>query len=84
MSETLLMDHDLTKLLGDDAESLLSYQCQGIPKQSLHLPGPDVVDRIYAISDLNQIWHGIHTENKHAALIPFVKISCQTKIGITT
>jgi class I fructose-bisphosphate aldolase len=51
MSETLLMDHDLTKLLGDDAESLLSYQCQGIPKQSLHLPGPDVVDRIYAISD---------------------------------
>ena len=51
MSDTLLMDHNLTELLGDEAGSLLDYQCQGIPKSSLHLPGPDVVDRIYTISD---------------------------------
>ena len=51
MSDTLLMDHNVTELLGDEAESLLNYHCDGIPKNSLHLPGPDVVDRIYAISD---------------------------------
>ena len=45
------MDQNVTELLGDEAESLLNYQCRGIPKNSLHLPGPDVVDRIYTISD---------------------------------
>jgi fructose-bisphosphate aldolase, class I len=43
----------LIELLGKDAESLLSYRCQGIPKESLHLPGPDVVERIYLQSDRN-------------------------------
>jgi class I fructose-bisphosphate aldolase len=43
----------LNELLGKDAESLLSYRCQGIPKESLHLPGPDVVERIYLQSDRN-------------------------------
>ncbi len=38
MSDTLVMDQNVTELLGDDAESLLSYECQGIPKKSLHLP----------------------------------------------
>src|SRR5438105_3447726 len=42
-----------TELLGKDAESLLNYRCQGIPKESLHLPGPDVVDRIFQLSDRN-------------------------------
>ncbi len=51
MSEALAMDHNVTQLLGDEAEALLNYECQGIPRQSLHLPGPDVVDRIYSISD---------------------------------
>ena len=31
--------------------SLLDYTCTGIPKDSLHLPGPDFVDRIVAQSD---------------------------------
>ena len=44
MSETL-------KLLGARAESLLSHTCQGIPKESLQLPGPDFVDRIWLNSD---------------------------------
>ena len=42
---------DIEKLLGAEAESLLSYQCSGIPRGSLHLPGPDFVDRIVAQSD---------------------------------
>ena len=37
----------LTDLLGKDADSLLNYRCQGIPKETLHLPGPDVVDRVF-------------------------------------
>ncbi len=32
-------------------KSLLKYTCKGIPKESLHLPGPDYVDRIYGLSD---------------------------------
>jgi len=31
--------------------SLLEHQCKTIPKESLHLPGPDFVDRIVAESD---------------------------------
>src|SRR3954469_10741925 len=41
------------ELLGKDADSLLNYRCQGVPKETLHLPGPDVVDRIYLPSDRN-------------------------------
>ena len=37
--------------LGADARSLLEYRCQGIPQGTLHLPGPDVVDRVYAATD---------------------------------
>jgi class I fructose-bisphosphate aldolase len=38
-------------LLGDEAATLLGHQCKGIPKESLHLPGPDSVDRLYGPSD---------------------------------
>jgi class I fructose-bisphosphate aldolase len=37
--------------LGADARSLLDHRCQGIPRDVLHLPGPDVVERVYALSD---------------------------------
>jgi len=40
-------------LLGADAEALLSHTCTAIPKQTLHLPGGDFVDRVYADSDRN-------------------------------
>ena len=43
----------LEELLGAEAESLLTYTCKGIPKERLHLPGPDFVDRIFAPSDRN-------------------------------
>ena len=44
---------DIQALLGDEAESLLTYDAKGIPKEDLHLPGPDFVDRIFAQSDRN-------------------------------
>lgn len=41
------------ELLGDEAESLLQHVCSGIPRETLHLPGPDHVDRVWAASDRN-------------------------------
>src|SRR5256714_12479984 len=41
----------IEETLCGDAAALLSHQCQTIPKESLHLPGPDYVDRSYSISD---------------------------------
>jgi fructose-bisphosphate aldolase, class I len=42
---------NLIELLGKDADSLLKHRCQGIPKESLHLPCPDVVERMFLPSD---------------------------------
>src|SRR5262249_53313548 len=36
---------------GADAAPLLQHVCKTIPKENLHLPGPDYVDRIYGGSD---------------------------------
>jgi class I fructose-bisphosphate aldolase len=44
---------DIQAMLGDEADSLLTYDAKGIPKEDLHLPGPDFVDRIFAQSDRN-------------------------------
>ena len=40
-----------TELLGADGDKLLSHVCTTIPKQSLHLPGPDFVDRVFLDTD---------------------------------
>ncbi|MBV9100054.1 MAG: class I fructose-bisphosphate aldolase [Candidatus Dormibacteraeota bacterium] len=41
----------LESLLGDEAASLLQHRCTTVPKEMLHLPGPDFVDRVWALSD---------------------------------
>ena len=38
-------------MLGDDAELLLDYECKTMPREELHLPGPDFVDRVWRDSD---------------------------------
>src|SRR5512140_2765602 len=43
----------IAKLLGDKADFLLNFKNPKIAKERLHLPGPDVVDRLYAGSDRN-------------------------------
>ena len=43
----------ISRLLGDKAEDLLQHKCGTIGKDSLHLPGPDFVDRIFSQSDRN-------------------------------
>lgn len=42
---------NIKSLLGAEAENLLTHQCKTIDKKLLHLPGPDFVDRVYALSD---------------------------------
>ncbi len=39
------------QILGDDAAGLLQHECKTIPKEQLHLPGPDYIDRIHTGSD---------------------------------
>jgi class I fructose-bisphosphate aldolase len=41
------------ELLGESAKLLLDHKCHTIPRESLHLPGPDFVDRIFFPSDRN-------------------------------
>ena len=42
---------DLQKLLGDEAQSLLTYECKGVSRDDLVLPGPDVIDNVMSWSD---------------------------------
>ena len=42
---------EIAQILGEDARGLLEHQCRTVPKENLHLPGPDYVDRIYRGSD---------------------------------
>src|SRR5215510_4551099 len=41
----------IQEILGSDADGLLSHQCKTIPKDKLHLPGPDFIDRVFVGSD---------------------------------
>jgi fructose-bisphosphate aldolase, class I len=43
----------IAQYLGDKAELLLNFSLPKIPKERLHLPGPDTVDRLFAVSDRN-------------------------------
>ena len=46
---------DLHALLGDDADDLLNHTSKGIPKEDLHLPGPDFVDRCLVPTDRSPV-----------------------------
>jgi class I fructose-bisphosphate aldolase len=42
---------DIQKLLGASGANLLEHRSSTIPASSLHLPGPDYVDRVFVASD---------------------------------
>jgi fructose-bisphosphate aldolase, class I len=44
---------DIEALLGDEADNLLQYTSETFPKESLHLPGPDFIDRVVVHNDRN-------------------------------
>jgi len=43
----------IVQLLGDDALYLLEHVSKTIPKENLHLPGPDFISRVWLNSDRN-------------------------------
>ena len=43
----------IQKLLGSEAQDLLGHVCKTVPKEHLHIPSGDWVDRIFAHSDRN-------------------------------
>jgi len=47
------MKKSIIEFLGKDNEYLLAHHCKTIPKQNLHLPGNDFVDRVWKDSDRN-------------------------------
>src|SRR4030065_1585898 len=47
------MLEQIVSLLGSAAESWLRHECRTIPKERLHLPGPDFLERVHADSDRN-------------------------------
>ena len=75
----MLMAKDIEQLLGADAKNLLEHQCNTIPKESLHLPGPDFIDRVFLPSDrkpgvlrsLQQIYgHGRLANSGYLSILP--------------
>jgi class I fructose-bisphosphate aldolase len=49
--EEVIMSHKILDLLKGEADYLLNYTCKGIPREKLHLPGPDFVDRVLSKTD---------------------------------
>ncbi len=45
------MANKIAQLLGPQADSLLNHTCKGIPKDNIHIPGADFVDRIFMQSN---------------------------------
>jgi len=41
----------IEELLGDKAGFLLQHECKTVPKDQLHLPGPDYIDRVWVGND---------------------------------
>jgi class I fructose-bisphosphate aldolase len=41
----------IEQLLGEKARYYLDHQCKTIPKEQIHLPGPDFIDRVWLASD---------------------------------
>jgi len=43
----------IEQLLGEETRALLDHRCETIPADTLHLPGPDFVDRVLLHTDRN-------------------------------
>ncbi len=57
------------QFLGAKAELLLGFKSPKISKERLHLPGPDFIDRVYALSDRNiRVLNNLHRLFFHGRL----------------
>lgn len=63
------MNENLLSLIGKENEGLLSHVCKTIPKEQLHLPSPDFVDKIFSISNRNpQVLRNLQAMYGHGRL----------------
>jgi class I fructose-bisphosphate aldolase len=63
------MSNHIFDLLGEKADGLLNHVCKGIPKESIHVPGPDFVNRIWQQSDRNpQVLRSLQSMYDHGRL----------------
>lgn len=59
----------ITDLLGDRAKSVLDHKCQTLPKEHLHLPGPDFIDRVVSQSNRSpQVMRSLQSMFSHGRL----------------
>ncbi|GIV60940.1 class I fructose-bisphosphate aldolase [Rhodocaloribacter litoris] len=59
----------IADILGDEASYLLDHKCTTIPKEQLHLPGPDFIDRVWLGSDRSpQVLRSLQTLFNHGRL----------------
>ena len=59
----------IQEMLGADADMLLNHVSHTIPKENIHLPGSDFVDRIWTNSDRNpNVLRSLQTLNDHGRL----------------
>ena len=59
----------LEEVLGEGAQELLEHKCQTVPKEQLHLPGPDFVDRVWKDSDRpTRVLRSLQTLFEHGRL----------------
>lgn len=70
---------DITALLGNEAEDLLSHRCTTLPGTALHLPGPDYLESVVArknrkpavLRNLNAIFqHGRLAGTGYVSILP--------------
>jgi fructose-bisphosphate aldolase, class I len=60
---------DIQSLLGDEAESLLAHESKGIPRDDLHLPGPDYIERVFSLADRSpQVQRNLQSLYDHGRL----------------
>ena len=63
------MSDKIMKLLGGEEKNLLEHKCTAIPKENMHLPGPDFIDRTLVNSDRkNAVLRNIQAVFDHGRL----------------
>ena len=59
----------IREMLGGEADTLLNHVSKTIPKENIHLPGGDLVDRVWSSSDRNpRVLRSLQTLHDHGRL----------------
>lgn len=63
------MYNKILSILGDEAKGLLEHKCRTIPKELIHLPGSDFIDRVFGMTDRsNNVLRNLSTLFNHGRL----------------